>query len=113
MHAAKIIITLNKNKKNGENLHFFSNNADSHHQNDFSDKAKSLIIVLFHNLARLVDDSSLIVLCGDIRLAVLRLTGRSITRGDPVEHKIGKTRSTRAGFSYSVAWDYANGFSVG
>jgi len=47
MHAAKIIITLNKNKKNGENLHFFSNNADSHHQNDFSDKVKSLIMFYF------------------------------------------------------------------
>lgn len=47
MHAAKIIITLNKNKKNGENLHFFSNNADFHHQNDFSDKAKSLIMFYF------------------------------------------------------------------
>lgn len=47
MHAAKIIITLNKNKKNGENLHFFSNNADFHHQNDFSDIAKSLIMFYF------------------------------------------------------------------
>ena len=48
-----------------------------------------------------------------ISIRSIRLTGRSVTRGDPVEHKIGKTRSTRAGFSYSVAMDYANGFSVG